>query len=419
MGRKTTKKQVLDLTVATKRADLSPRRAPYSSPLSSLGKGVALLLYVGVSGHMWKSRTPKMGDKVIGPAAMSETADIPPLPASEDSGQTFEQARVIVSERLAAENMTREDKVAAKTFGEIWDDYVKWSKIDGKTVGASALIRSFGLQIEPLFPLPAATTSLVVLKDWREGLIGTKGARGRVRTPASVGKVVATLKAACNYAETKGPWQDLKKPKVSGSANASAKEPMVFSAAEMSAYVDAASSVELTFGTLCQGLRLTGARPGELAQTTVSDVKANVNTGTTELLIRFGKTVKKTGERRVRLSASGQRFFRELAAGRSPDETLFLSHKGKQWDSNAHKYFVKRASAAIGKPKATLYAFRHGYISAAIYKSLPLTSIARNCGTSANMIQVTYAHALGDLEDKVFAQLDAALDVGPKLTVVK
>ncbi len=418
MGRRTTKKQVLDLTTAAKRAELPERKAPYSRPL---GKGVALLLYVGVSRPVWKSRTPKDGDKVIGPAALHETTDLPPMPSVGDTGQTFEQARTVALARLNDENMTREDKAAAKTFGEIWSAYTKWAEADGKTDQAMTLIHSYGLQIAPLFPLPAVTTSEEVLKDWCNGLIGTKGTRRRMRTPASVGKVVSALKAACNHSGVKGPWQDLKKPKTAKHGNriGAAKERIVFAAEEMTAYSVAAGSAEPAFGVLCEGLKLTGARPGELTKATVSDVRTNQATGTTELLIRFGKTAAKTGDRVVHLSPAGQRFFRELVQGRTRNEALFLSHKGESWTGDAYQYLVKRAAEGIGKPGATLYAFRHGYISAAIYNGVPLTSIARNCGTSVTMIEDTYSHAIGSLEQAAFAGLDAALDAGPKLTVVK
>ena len=54
---------------------------------------------------------------------------------------------------------------------------------------------------------------------------------------------------------------------------------------------------------------------------------------------------------------------------------------------------------AAGLPKkGSIYALRHTYISHAIEGEVPLTVIAKNCGTSVRMIEKTYSKLLASKE---------------------
>jgi hypothetical protein len=44
--------------------------------------------------------------------------------------------------------------------------------------------------------------------------------------------------------------------------------------------------------------------------------------------------------------------------------------------------------------RGRLYALRHAYISEAIERNIPLTVLAKNCGTSVRIIEKTYAKVL-------------------------
>jgi hypothetical protein len=44
--------------------------------------------------------------------------------------------------------------------------------------------------------------------------------------------------------------------------------------------------------------------------------------------------------------------------------------------------------------RGSLYALRHAYISEAIERNIPLTILAKNCGTSVRIIEKTYAKVL-------------------------
>lgn len=408
MARMQTRKKAINLRTAAERAKLKPRTAPYSEVL---GPGIALLLYVGAQRHTWKSRTPEGGDKVIAAASRVETEDIPPLPL--DGGMTYEEARAAIYKVVATETLDPSEAAAqATTFGDVWERYMA-NAARQKTDRAMSLLRSYGKQIEPLFPLPVSTTSESALVKWRDDLIGSRGDRGKPRTAASVGKTVAALKAALNAARVKGPWQDLTKPKAPKFRHDKEERP-VFTVDEARAFCAAASSVDTAFGAYAEGLMLTGCRPAELAQATVSDVRKNPATGKTELLIRYGKTRDKTGNRVVRLSERGQRFFEAQIAGRDGGEILFPptlpAALATEWHDNRYRRFVAKAADEIGKPGATLYSLRHGYITTAIYQRVPLTSIAKQCGTSVAMIEKTYAHQMAHMEEAAFSAFDAAMD---------
>jgi hypothetical protein len=55
------------------------------------------------------------------------------------------------------------------------------------------------------------------------------------------------------------------------------------------------------------------------------------------------------------------------------------------------KAAIKRAKL---DDRGNLYALRHAYISEAIERNIPLTILAKNCGTSVRIIEKTYAKVL-------------------------
>jgi site-specific recombinase XerD len=118
---------------------------------------------------------------------------------------------------------------------------------------------------------------------------------------------------------------------------------------------------------------LTGCRYGELMNATVSSV---------DLAKRTWHVTGKTGSRNIILQHAAVEFFRGLVNGRSPDEVLFVREDGRRWKASDQKGPVKKALANAGlSTDGNIYAFRHTYISMAIEGQVPLTVIARNCGT--------------------------------------
>ena len=78
------------------------------------------------------------------------------------------------------------------------------------------------------------------------------------------------------------------------------------------------------------------------------------------------------------------------------DDFIFLNYQGKPTKSFKKSFneLLKKTTMAetIGKNELTLYSFRHTFITNAIKKNVPLTTIAIQCGTSIEMIEKNYNH---------------------------
>lgn len=275
------------------REELKIRSAPYSQPMS---KGVALLLYKGKIRDRWGARTPH-GDRVIG-----TTDDL-----------TYEQARTKVKEIVAIEAKTgakaldQSDDPDSTTFGDVWQQYMRWANSTGKTPEMLANLRSHGNVLSGIFPMKVSDTKLSDLNKWRDSLIGSTGTNGRMRSAASVGRAIASFKAALSRAAIDGEWRTFK----TGVKKVQAKKRIVaLMDEELRAFTDAAYDHSHDFGVFVQALALTGARPKELRLATVGDLMPD------GLLIRHGKTASKTGHRTIPLSSYAMTFFKGLIAGR-------------------------------------------------------------------------------------------------------
>ena len=135
---------------------------------------------------------------------------------------------------------------------------------------------------------------------------------------------------------------------------------------------------------------LTGARYGEMIESLVSGVDLTAKTWTVR---------GKTGQRSILLQQSAVDFFEQLIDGRAFDDFLFVRADGRRWKKSDQTRPFKEALSAAGlSTEGSIYALRHTYISIAIEGGVPLTVIAKNCGTSVRMIEKTYAKLLNEKE---------------------
>jgi integrase len=148
------------------------------------------------------------------------------------------------------------------------------------------------------------------------------------------------------------------------------------------------------FADLVRGSYLTGARYGELNGTKVVDFDVRAKT------VRVSG---KTGSRDIILQSSAVDFFKRITKGRPRDSFIFVKSNGERWKRSEQTRPMK---AAIKKAKlddrGSLYALRHAYISEAIERNIPLTILAKNCGTSVRIIEKTYAKILRVKEQEFF-----------------
>lgn len=136
-----------------------------------------------------------------------------------------------------------------------------------------------------------------------------------------------------------------------------------------------------------------GIRTGE-----AQSIKFNgIDTDTAKL------TSSKTKVREVFLSTDAQAIistlkqtYQQYGINFAPDSHIFLNYQGQPIKSFKKSFneLLKHTTMAktTGKNELTLYSLRHTYITNAIKKGIPMTTIAIQCGTSLEMIQKTYNH---------------------------
>jgi integrase len=129
---------------------------------------------------------------------------------------------------------------------------------------------------------------------------------------------------------------------------------------------------------------LTGARaPHELASLRVRDFRPDLAT----LSINGGKT----GSRDIVLTKEAVRWFREISAGRAPDELLLPRDDRTPWTRSEHTRDMLDAVAKAKLPKGcTIHSLRHTYASQSLLAGMNIKLLAENMGTSVRMIKLYY-----------------------------
>ena len=108
--------------------------------------------------------------------------------------------------------------------------------------------------------------------------------------------------------------------------------------------------------------------------------------------------VKSYRPRVVLLPDEGLEFFDGLAAGKKPDEFLFLRNDGRAWLSN-YRYWFRNAVAEADLPKGfCFHGLRHTYASQLIQVGTPLIVVAEQLGhRNIDTVSRTYGHLAPDI----------------------
>lgn len=164
----------------------------------------------------------------------------------------------------------------------------------------------------------------------------------------------------------------------------------------------------------------TGLRPKELLGLYWHEIKVNTN-DTSRLqkshrLITIRQDNSKTGRSRTVNAPIGERIdrikdcYKHLECEIKPDDFFMLNPTDKERKSYTRENLAKRLTAVLEESglqeklnetgrKITLYSFRHMYICWRLrYGQVPIQLVAKNCGTSINMIEKTYGHISTVLE---------------------
>ena len=144
-----------------------------------------------------------------------------------------------------------------------------------------------------------------------------------------------------------------------------------------------------------EALLLTGARPGEIAATTVRDFDKAQGTLTLD---------GKTGRRTVTLSSAAIAFFTQASKNKTPLAPLLARQDGLPWNKDYWQdKFSKAAKKAGMPPDVVIYSIRHCAISEMIASGIDSFVVAALAGTSTDMIDRFYGHLK---HDRTRAKLD-------------
>jgi integrase len=226
------------------------------------------------------------------------------------------------------------------------------------------------------------------LKQWRNGLGGTKSSQNRN---------LAALKAALNLAVSHGrvnasiaqQWKAVKKHK-----DADDRREVFLDLKERRALLNATTGA---VRDLMEAVMLTGARPGELVS-----MRRSQFDGRTATAMFAGKT----GARKAPLSDAAVVLFTRLAKGKLPTAYLLTRDDGAKWGHSDWDELVRDAAKKAKLPKGVvLYALRHSFITEALRGGMATLDVARLTGTSLPMIEAHYGHLVADAARERLAEV--------------
>lgn len=240
--------------------------------------------------------------------------------------------------------------------------------------------------VDPLAMLDLESATQDDFLEWRDRL-----EPGRL--PRTVNRLVRAVVAGLNRAHRLGHVGNPSAWRMDSLPDDDESQTAVFlTPAQREGVIKAASPEAAAF---LRGLELSGARPKELAEAMAKDFDGE----RVKLSHRKGRPPK-LRSRFVVLDEDGVAHFRSQAAGRAPDDRLFMAGGGKPWRRDMWAEEVRAAIAAhngcaqVGAAiptEASAYSFRHARISELlqVYGVDPLT-VAAQTGTSLQMIERTY-----------------------------
>jgi integrase len=373
----------------TRRKKLTPRGKPYFRRVTD-AIAVGYRRPKELPGR-WIVRERK-GDGAYKERALPGVADDLLLANGRDI-ISFDQA---VQKATAGLKAVVEDQKVVDAINE-WRD---WKIVSTDNPTRQTNLRSEARRLaEPFGNSTLKKISARQIEDWHRSFLDgyddpEKRRKRRATANRSLSHLKAALTRACNMRGIHidpRPWVQVKP---FAKEESFGKRVIVLTEAQERTLVEEAED-EAT-KNLIRAAFLTGCRYGELITATVSDL----DPAERRLRVRG-----KTGERVIVLSPDGADFFAKLVDGvNDRDRLMLLRDGGTPWLDHAQiKPVNKAVKAAELDPSTTLYAARHSYITRALSRSVPLTAIAKQCGTSAEMIERTYANFLPEQLDAWFS----------------
>lgn len=365
---------MIDLTRKTRRLELRERREPY---FVKLGKGAYLGFRRGPNTWIARFRT-RSGEQNYHSLAV-------PL----DSRDEFHDAKALAEAWFAqmggASGATRRGTVRQALAA-----YVEDLERHGRTEAAKTARPRFRVCIEsdPIADVKLENATRADFTEWRGRLM--KG-----RQPQSVSRYTGAVAAGLNRALELGHIGDSRawtlKPLIDDSSHDDETAVFLTPVQRQSILANATPAAANFF----RALELTGARPGELARTTVADFDGEK----LRLTDRKGRPPRLRTRYTV-LSEEGVGFFRRMCRDKLPAARLLHSDDGEPWTRQTWGDAMRETIAAhhdkcLPKNRLPLgtsaYSFRHSRISELlqIHGIDPLT-VAVQTGTSLHQIEKVY-----------------------------
>ena len=147
---------------------------------------------------------------------------------------------------------------------------------------------------------------------------------------------------------------------------------------------------------------LSGIRPGtELENLTWGDVDLRDGEGATYLIItvRKGKTTKHTGTREVICKNELDYVVAEMIKGHmyEPEDKVFEIGRMDTLGKSFTRLLKKLNLYEDAHGKRTLYSLRHTYITLELQRGTAMHVVAKQCGTSIEMLERHYSHVVPEM----------------------
>lgn len=295
------------------------------------------------------------------------------------------------------------------TVAEACERYIAKQRDLGKESAAKDLEGRFKRWVysnKKLSETPVTKLTPGMLNDWRLMLTKTPAIlqdktkiATKPRSPSSINREMAALKAALNqavkdgYATNNTSWTH----KLAPIKDATQRRDCYLDITQRKALI--ANSPD-DLAAFLKALSLIPLRPGAMASLIAGSFDKRLG------VLTVGKD-KSGQDRKISLPATTAVFFSNQAKNKQATDPLLARTDGKFWNKDSWKNpFKKAAKAANLPPTATTYALRHSTITDLIaLHRLDTMTVAQLSGTSLAMIEKHYGHLLRDHAANALAAL--------------
>ena len=380
------------------RSRLKPRTPPYWQKLTT-GCHVGFRKMSAGSEGTWLAQAYDPGNSKQTRQSLGGLDNLP-------AHQRFDAAKKLAEAWF--EHLGRGGSTKVITVKTACENYVKRLRESGADKNAADIEARFKRWVNDDriadHALPKLTRKVV--EDWRNRLAKapvltnphSDKTKTRIRSPSSLNRDMAALRAALNSAHDHGDVTTDMAWRVALRAveNADGRRDSYLDRTQRATLLAKAPDDLAAF---LRGLSLVPLRPGALASLTVA--KLNTQLG----VITVGKD-KAGRDRKIKLPPETAKFFVAQAKDKLPSAPLFSRFDGKAWDKDAWKKPVKAAATAAGLTESvTAYTLRHSVITDLVTNGLDLLTVAQLSGTSVAMIEKHYGHHRADHAAKALAGL--------------